>query len=324
MERLTLSLACGDYDLNRALIEGLVAPAGVRLVVHVLPSPERHWRMARYQEFDVCEFSLASYLVGLGRSTLPVLAVPAFPHRRFRHGYVLCRPGSGIQGPKDLEGRRVGLRTWQTTAGLWMRGILQDDHGVDLTTITWVTQDDEDVPLDPPRRHRLERAPPDRSVLDLLEAGELDALIYPEPPKPEIVDRLGLYRLFPRPKDAEIDYFRRTGYFPIMHTVVVRRSLLEAHPWLAREVLVAFRASKDRAFRAMRDPRRVSLAWFAEALAEQEAILGPDPWAYAFAPSERLLATVIRWAHEQELIPEPVSPGALFHPAVLEELPSYL
>lgn len=324
MERLTLSLACGDYDINRGLIDGSVTAAGVRFIVHVLPSPERHWRMARYLEFDVCEFSLASYLVGFGRDALPVLAVPAFPHRRFRHGYIFCRRGSGIERPTDLAGRSIGIRTWQTTAGLWLRGILQDEHGVDLTSITWVAQDEEDIPLPPLRRHRLERPPAGQTVLDLLAAGELDALLYPELPSPESIERLGLYRLFPDAKAAEVDYARRTGFFPIMHTVVIRRSLLETHPWLARSVLEAFRASKALAFRRMRDPRSVSLAWFAEALAEQEAILGPDPWSYAFEPNERLLATVARWAYEQELTPRPLVPAELFHPAVLSELPRYV
>jgi 4,5-dihydroxyphthalate decarboxylase len=324
MERLTLSLACGNYDINRALIDGSVAPIGVRLIVHVLPSPERHWRMARFQEFDICEFSLASYVAAAGRDALPVLAVPAFPHRRFRHGYVLCRSGSGIHDPKDLEGRRVGLRSWQTTAGLWVRGILHDDYGVDLSSITWLTQDEEDIPIDPPRRHRVERVPAGRSVLDLLAEGVLDALVYPELPDPASVTRLGLYRLFQEPKRAEADYYRRTGFFPIMHVVVIRRSLLEAHPWLARSVLEAFRASKNLAFAAMRDPRHVSLAWFAEALAEQESILGPDPWAYAFEPNERLLATVIRWSVEQELLPAWIVPTDLFHPAVLDDPPGYI
>lgn len=324
MAHLTLSLACGDYDINRAIIDGSVAPAGTRLIVHVLPSPERHWRMARFLEFDICEFSLGAYLAGVGHGLLPVVAVPAFPHRRFRHGYVLCRTGSGIRVPKDLEGRRVGLRTWQTTAGLWIRGILSDDHGVDLSRITWITQDDEDIPIDPPRRHQLERAPAGRSVIDLLSIAELDALVYPEFPDPATLARLGLYRLFPDPKRAELEYFRRTGYFPIMHTVVIRRSLLDEHPWLARAVLDAFRASKDLAFTAMRDPRRVSLAWFAEALAEQDEVLGTDPWCYAFGPNERLLATVIRWAHEQEFMSVPMSPADLFYPAVLGDVPKYV
>ena len=133
--RLQLTLACGDYDINRGLIDGTVRPEGIDLVPIVLPSPERHWRMLRGQEFDVCELSLASYLVLRDRRALPFIAIPAFPHRRFRHSYIFVRSAAGIEKPKDLESRRVGIRTWQNTALLWVRGILEEHYGVDLTTV---------------------------------------------------------------------------------------------------------------------------------------------------------------------------------------------
>jgi len=322
--RLGLSLAVGDYDINQALIRGDVVPQGVDLTVITAPSPERHWRMLRNAEFDACELSLGSAIAAHDRGEPDLVSIPAFPHRRFRHGYVFVSTASGIRAPKDLEGRRVGIRTWQTTAGLWARGILQDDHGVDLRTIDWVAQDEEDIPLQSGHGYRLGRAPAGREVTDMLVEGELDALIYPELPESVRRGDQRVVRLFPETKAAEIDYVTRTGFFPLMHTVVIRRAVVDANPWLPRELLVAFQASKDRAFEAMRDPRRVSLAWFSEAMDEQRRILGDDPWAYDFGPNSAALKTMIRWSHEQGMISRAFDPEALFAASTLEPPPRYV
>lgn len=322
--RIHLSLACGDYDINRALIEGTVRPDGVDLTVIVEPSPQRHWRMGRYREYDVCEFSLASYLAMRDRGDFPVIAIPAFPHRRFRHSYVFTNARSGIRHPKDLEGRNVGLRTWQTTAGVWMRGILQDDHGVDLRRVRWFGQDEEDVPLALPPGIALERVPEGKTVTAMLEEGELDALIYPELPAAVARRDPRVRRLFDDPRREEVAYFERTGIFPIMHTVVVQESVLAAHPWVAVNLFRAFRESKDRAFAAMRNPRAISLAWVQEALEQQERVLGRDPWAYGFAANRVALETLIRYAHEQGLMARRMSADSLFYPTTLEELPRYV
>jgi len=322
--RIPISLACGDYDINRALIDGRVVPHGVDLTVVTAPSPERHWRMSRNGEFDACEFSLGTYLIAHDRGDWPVTAVPAFPHRRFRHGYIFVNVKNGIREPRQLEGRRVGIRTWQATAGLWARGILQDDHGVDLRSIDWVAQDDEDVPLQPGHGFRIERVPAGRAVTELLETGEIDALVYPELPESIRRGDPRVARLFPDTKTVEIEYVGRTGFFPLMHTVVIRRAVVDAHPWLPRELLAAFEASKLQAFDAMRDPRRVSLAWFSEAMAEQRQILGPDPWSYAFEPNRAALETMIRWSHEQGMIARRFAPEELFAPSTLADLPHYV
>lgn len=314
-----LTLACGDYDINRGLIEGRVAPRGVNLTVLAMPSPERHARMAAHGEFDVCELSMATFLAMLGTGDRSLVAVPAFPHRRFRHGFLFVGPHTRIQSPADLNGGRIGLRTWQTTAGLWLRGILQDDHGLDLRSVEWVTQDAEDVATAGLDAFRLRQVEPGTTVVEQLLAGELDALIYPEAP-----DAPGVRRFWADAKAEEIAWFGRTGIFPIMHTVVIRRELVEEMPWLAREVLDAFRRSKDEAFAAMRDPRRISLAWWREAREEQERILGPDPWAYDLARNRTSLETLVRYAHEQGFLPEPIPVDELFVPSTREDLPAYV
>lgn len=315
-----LTLACGDYDINRALISGAVTPQGLSLTTLTLPSPERHARMARHREFDACELSMATLLAMHGSGDTSLVAIPAFPHRRMRHGYIFVPEQSAIREPGDLNGKRIGLRTWQTTAGLWARGILQDEHGVDLSSIEWVTQDAEDIPMEHAGTYAIARVPDGSNIVDLLRSGHLDAAIYPE----QLGGRPGIRRLFADSRSAEIAYHQRTGHFPIMHTVVVRRELVDAMPWIARELLLAFRRSKQLAFDALRDPRRVSLVWLREALEEQEAVLGPDPWAYEFARNEATLATMVRYAHEQGFISEPFPAAALFVPSTLEELPIYV
>jgi len=321
---LQLSLACGNYDINDALLRGEVTAQGLELNVQAYSSPERHRRMSRGLEFDACEFSLATYLMIHDRQRLPVTAIPAFPHRRFRHGFVFVNRDRGITEPKQLEGRRVGIRNWETTAGLWARGILADEYGVDLTSIVWVAQDDEDVPLEHAGAYRIERVPDGSTVTGMVATGELDALIYPELPRTILTGDARVLPLFPDARQVEIAYFEKTGIFPIMHTVLVRKDIVEAHPWVARNLLTAFQESKDRAFEAMQDPRRVSLAWFRDALLEQVRIMGPDPWAYEFEPNRRVIETMIRYADEQGLISGPFPPEDLFERSTLERLPAYV
>ncbi|MGH7484196.1 MAG: ABC transporter substrate-binding protein, partial [bacterium] len=227
---IPLSLACGDYDINRGLIDGTISPDGIDFTVLTYPSPSRHWRMGRHEEFDVCEFSMSDYLMYHDRGR-EWTAIPAFPHRRFRHGFIYVNSKAGIAKPKDLEGRRVGLQTWEATAGLWGRGILQDQYGVDLSSIDWIAQHDEVVPFEPPERFRLSYVEHGQSVTAMLERGELDALIYPEVPKAIENGDPRVRRLFADTKAEEIAYYELTGFFPIMHTVVIKRAIVDANPW---------------------------------------------------------------------------------------------
>lgn len=319
--RLQLTLACGDYDINRGLIDGSVRPEGIDLVPIVLPSPERHWRMMRGQEFDVCELSLASYLVLRDRRALPLIAIPAFPHRRFRHSYIFVRSDAGIATPRDLQGRRVGIRTWQNTALLWVRGILEEHYGVDIATIEWLRQDEEDVPFTPPSQFKLTQLTREQNLNHMLLAGEVDALIHPEIPSAFKQGDPRIRRLFDDAKAEEQRYYRATGLFPLMHTVVIKEELLARAPWVATAMLKAFRESKDLAWRQMEDPRRVSLAWLRDLIEEQREILGRDPWPYDLPANRRGLETMIRYAHRHGMIREPMPPEALFFPPSLETMP---
>lgn len=321
-ERLHLTLAVGDYDINRGLVDGRVTIQGADTVALTMASPERHWRLVRHQEFDVCEFSLASYLLMRDRGELPYVAVPVFPHRRFRHSYIFVSSDGGISDPKQFAGKAVGLRTWQTTAGLWLRGLLGDAYGADIRDIEWVTQDEEDIPFELPAGIRMRRVQPGQDVDSLLVTGELAGLIYPEIP-PSFRDGRSR-RLFPDAKAEEQRYYQASGIFPIMHTVVIRESLLRDNPWLAMNVVQAFRRSKELAWRQMEDPRRVSLAWFREVLEEQRRILGADPWPYDLTNNRAALEAACRYAQQQGLTRRLFQPEDLFDPASLDDPPKYV
>jgi 4,5-dihydroxyphthalate decarboxylase len=319
--RLQLTLACGDYDINHAIVDGSIQPEGIDLVTIALGSPERHWRMMRGREFDICELSLASYLIIRDQRSLPFIAIPAFPHRRFRHSYVFVNSGAGIDAPRDLEGRKVGIRTWQNTAGLWIRGMLEDEYGVDLTTIQWYRQDEEDIPLALPPELKLTQLAREQNLNGMLVDGEVDALIFPELPSAFKQGDSRVRRLFADAKAEEQRYYRATGLFPLMHTVVIKEDVLEQYPWVATSVLKAFRQSKDLAWRRMEDPRRISLAWVRELIEEQRALMGTDPWPYDLPANRKALETMIRYSHRQAMINQPMTPDELFFPASLETMP---
>jgi 4,5-dihydroxyphthalate decarboxylase len=318
---IPLTLCCGAYDITAPLINGEVVPDGIDLTVLTDSSPRRHWRMSRYGEFDVCEFSFARTVMMCSGDNPEVVAIPAFPHRRFRHGSIYVRSDSPITEPSQLNGTRIGLRAWQNTAGLWLRGMLGDYYDVDLSSITWVCQDEEDLALARPDALAQERVAPGQTVFDMLAAGELDAVIYPERPD---LDDGSIRRLFADPKAAEIEFYRRSLFFPIMHAVVVKKEVVDRNPWVADSLLDAFREAKSVATRRMGDPRSVSLAWLESVQSEQLDVLGDDPWSYDFERNRVQLEALTRWAYEQGLVAKPVEPEQLFFPSTLTEAPRYV
>ena len=321
MPDVRLTLACGDYDLWRPLIEGAVRPGGIELTCVTMPSPERHWRMARHEEFDLCELSMGAFLADSSRSRR-FAAIPVFPHRRFRHSYVFVNTAAGITKPAELVGKRVGLRTVLTTASLWVRGMLEHEYGVPRSGVHWFTAAEEGVdgfrPLFP-----VQRIGTDESIDDMLVRGDLDAVIYPEVLPSFRHGSPSVARLFPDYKPEEQAYFRRTGIFPIMHTVVAKASVLERFPWVAVNLLQAFEESKAAAYRRTRDPRSICLAWAMHALAEQTELMGPDSWASGLARNRPALETLMQYAVEEGLIPEDLSLEELFAASTLEDVPRY-
>jgi len=301
--KLRLTLACGDYEIIRALKEGTVTPDGIDLTVLTdMTSDIRHWRMLRNREFDVAELSMSNYLMAKYVG-LPFAAIPVFLHRRFRHGFVFLNTNKGITKPKDLVGRKIGLRNFQATANLWIRGILEHEHGVAHRSIQWFKQDDEEVDWTPPVDLKIQRVAPGKKVDRMLVEGELDALIHPEIIQPILDKDKRVARLFPNYRDLEIDYFARTGIFPIMHTTAIKQEIVDKYPWVPINLMQAFEESKQSAYLRMRNPRIVPLAWFRHFVEEQEELLGNDPWLYGLGEVNRkALETLMQYSQEQGLI----------------------
>jgi 4,5-dihydroxyphthalate decarboxylase len=302
-KQLHLTLACGDYETVRALKEGTVKPEGIELTVLTdMTSDIRHWRMVRNQEFDVAELSMSNYLMAKYRG-LPFAAIPVFLHRRFRHGFVFLNAGKGIAKPTDLIGKKVGLRNFQATANLWIRGILEHEYKLPHRQIQWFKQDEEEVEWAPPRDLNIQRVSAGKNVEKMLVEGDLDALIHPELIHPILDKDKRVTRLFPNYRDLEMQYFKRTGIFPIMHTTAIKQEVVEKYPWVPINLMRAFKESKKVAYKRMENPRIVPLAWFRHFLEEQEEILGADPWVYGLGDSNRKnLETLMQYSQEQALL----------------------
>jgi 4,5-dihydroxyphthalate decarboxylase len=280
----------------------------------VLPHLEIWTRMLNYYDFDASEISLASYIIArsIGK---PLTAIPIFPARAFRHSYIFINTKSGIREPKDLMGRRVGLSEFQQTATVWIRGILQHEYGVNLDDIewfTWVPRSRMEMEL--PKRYRVTHLPPDRRPDQLLFDGELDAIMIPSLFPSLFNPPSHVRRLFEDSEKVEAEYFKKTGIFPIMHSVALRRDVWEADPWIARSLFKAFQHAKEDAYARLVDlsPYKISLAWFRTPVEEQKCLLGNDPWAYGFQKNRNTVETLITYLQEQGLIHDKVPAEQLF------------
>lgn len=312
-KKLDLTLACGPYESVRALIDGTISADGVDFTVLTnMDSSTRHWRMLRNREFDVCELSLSSYLVAKDQG-YPLTAVPVFLHRRFRHGFIFVNSAAEISEPKDLIGRRIGVKTFQTTAILWIRGILESEYGVPHTEIRWITELEEDVEFKPADGLVLERAPAGRTVEDMLVEGEIDAVLHPDLIEPIVTGDPRVGRLFENYREVELDYFKKTGIFPIMHVTAIRQELVDRNPWLPINLNRAFQASKEAAYKRLQNPRIVPLAWYRSYLDEERELFGGDPWEYGLDERNRNnLETAIGYSHACGLISRRLSVDELF------------
>jgi 4,5-dihydroxyphthalate decarboxylase len=295
------------------LQEGIVKPDGIELTVLTRQSAEtRHKRMIRDQEFDAAELSMSNYLVARDHK-LPFVAIPVFLHRRFRHGFIFINTGKGITRASDLVGRKIGLRQFQSTSNLWVRGILEHEHHVPHKSLHWFQQGEESLETPLPTDLVLSKIPAGQDVETMLLEGDLDGLIDPDVIGPIARQDPRVKRLFENYEELEIRYYQKTGIFPIMHTTAIKQQVVERHPWIPQALLQAFQRSKEIAYKRMENPRRVPLAWFRHALEEQERILGPDPWVYGLGASNRKnLETLIEYSYEQGLIQKKMTVDELF------------
>ncbi|MFW5918789.1 MAG: 4,5-dihydroxyphthalate decarboxylase [Halanaeroarchaeum sp.] len=302
-----------EYEWTSPLWDERVTPQGVDLTTVDFPNPERFTRMVDLQEFDAAEVSMGTYLATRSDpAAYPFTAIPVFPYRKLRHSYVFTRRDGDVDTVADLHGARVGLINWQTTTGIWQRGILAEHHGLDLESVEWVVAGSEIADVAPTDydvevRGDAESSPVPQLAADL-ERGDLDALFLPVMPGTDAAERL-----FDDPLTVERNYVRETGIFPIMHTVVVRDALLEDEPWIVQSLYDAFEDAKRLALDALERPRWMPLAQSRLLVEQQRAVFGDDPWEYGLSGHNRTtLETLVRYAHEQGVAAERYPVEALF------------
>jgi 4,5-dihydroxyphthalate decarboxylase len=326
MAKLSLSVAIGDYDRTRALIDGAVQIDGVEPVVMPLSPEEIFFRAFRHGEFDICELSLSSFTVKTARGDCPYVGVPAFVSRAFRHTSIYVRKDR-IREPSELKGRRIGVPEYQLTANVWARAVIEEDHGIRPADLTWVRGGidqpgrPEKIAITLPPDVRLEDAPDGATISQLLDRGEIDAFMAPRPPTCA-GSNPNVGWLFPDPTAAASAYYRRTRIFPIMHLIGVRRELAERQPWLPAAVLKAFEQAKAAGLAKLADTSatKVTLPFVEEHLAFVQDLMGRDFWPYGVAANRHTLATFLQHHHRQGLSERLVTVDELFHAATRESV----
>ncbi|MYC28740.1 MAG: ABC transporter substrate-binding protein [Chloroflexi bacterium] len=298
----------GNYGHTKPLKDGAIASTMFALEhIEVSPVVSIFRRMVRGLEFDVAEMALSTYMCARSHGK-PFTGIPVFLTRAFYHGGLVFNTRSGIASPKDLEGRRVGLRSYTLTPGVWTRGILQTEYGVDLEAVTWVLSGDEHVAEFVPPANVL--SSPNNNLGEMLLSGEIDAAIGAGP-----VDSPDVQPLFAEPDDADAAWHRKTGIYPISHMVVVKDAQLEANPGLEGELFEVFKTAKAQYIEGLRSGDHPSQS--DQDLLKMAEIVGEDPIPYGFESSRRTLETFIRFNAEQGVIPEKISPEELFPASTL-------
>jgi 4,5-dihydroxyphthalate decarboxylase len=325
MSKLQLSIAIGDYDRVRPLVDGSVQMDGVDPVFMLLEPEEIFFRAFRHADFDICELSMSSFTVKTAAGDCAYVGVPVFPSRAFRHNSIYVRGDHGIARPEDLKGKRVGVPEYQVTANVWTRAVLEDAYGVRPSDVTWVRggYDQpgriEKITLNLPPDVRIEDAPDGTTISGMLADGEIDAVIGPRAPScfgqhPQV------RWLFPDPAAAAAEWFRKTRIFPIMHILGIRRSLAEQHPWLPVAALKAFEISKARAIEKLATvaASKVTLPFIDEQLHAARRLMGDDFWSYGLEANRHVLETFLRRHHAEGLSGRVLKPEDLFHPSTHE------
>jgi 4,5-dihydroxyphthalate decarboxylase len=318
---LPLTFACGLYDRMLRLYTGEVVPAGIDLEFLANDEPRDMFdRMGGKLEFDASEMSSSEFISSFAAGRCPFVAIAAFPSRIFRHGFIFFNRKSGIRKPKDLEGRRIGVPLYTMTAAIWIRGLLQHEYGVDLLRVRWLQGALKKAgahgrPTVAPllRQPTIEVNGSGRSLSQLLADGDIDAVISSRP-----VEGVGtnpeIQRMFPNYREMEKDYYRRTRIFPIMHLVVIRRDVHEAHPFVAQSLYDALCESKDRALVQMKErgALRYMLPWLPADMDEIDDVFGGDPWPYGIEANRPTLEALVAYMVEQHLIPKRIPIEDLF------------
>jgi 4,5-dihydroxyphthalate decarboxylase len=319
MTHLRLTLACEDYDRTRPIKDGIVKPDGIELNYLTMSVEEIFWRMMKYEEFDISELSMGAFLTAAARDHRPFVAIPVFPSRTFRQRCIFVNTAAGVRRVEDLRGRRMGVPEYSMTAAVWLRGLFQHEYGVQPGDIHWVQAGEEHpgrkdrVDFEMPPGVRLESRP-DTTLNAMIEQGEIDAMMSPRMPSCFLQGSPRVKRLFPDYRQVEMDYFRRTGLFPIMHVIVIRRSIYEKEPWVAQTLYKAFSAAKDICMRDLYDTNilRVSLPWTSAEYEATRDLMSADYWPYGLESNRVNLETLHGYLFEQGLIKQRLNLDELF------------
>jgi 4,5-dihydroxyphthalate decarboxylase len=326
MAKLRLTLACWDYDRTRALADGSVRPEGIELNYLNMHVEETFFRMLRHREFDVAEMSLSSYAMSMARDEPPFIAIPVFPSRFFRQSCIFVSAKSGILEPQDLIGKRVGTPEYQMTAPVWIRGILQDEYGVDPASVEYYTGGEEEpgreekLKLDLPTKFKLRRIGPTQTLAQMIADGELDAMYTARIPSTFETRPDTVKRLFENYVEVERAYYRKTRIFPIMHIVAIRRDVYRANPWIAQTLTKAFVEAKRKVYENLYTTSALTtmLPWQIAQVEDVRREMGDDWWAYGLPPNRHALEVFLRYHYEQGLSKRRLQPEELFAPETLE------
>lgn len=324
---LNLTFAANDYDRTAPIRDGRVRPQGINLRSLILEPEELFFRTSRYQDIDVSEMSLSSYVLAVSRGNAPFIAIPAFLSRVFRHGNILVRADSGITKPEQLAGKRIGLPEFQMTAPVWQRGILTDEYGINIADVKWVSGGleepgrDERIPWTPPARTGISiEIEKEKTLTDMLINGELDALIVARNPSAFDKGHPQIKRLFPNYREVEKEYFKRTGIFPIMHLVVIKREIYDEHPWIAPELLKAFEEAKKIAINNLFETAAIKtvLPWVVPEAEEEREFFNGNIWPYGVEANRKALETFLDYHYRDGLSERRVTVEEIFAPNTLE------
>jgi 4,5-dihydroxyphthalate decarboxylase len=329
MSDLRLSLAISDYVHTRDIVDGRVKPVGIDLIVNNLSFEQAAFRFGANREFDISEFSFANYCALLSAPKADLVALPVFPSRVFRHSSIYINEGSGIRSAADLKGRKVGIPQWSQTATVYVRGYLQHESGVPLASVRWVQAGVDQVGRRDPIDARLPagvvvETKPDCTLSDMLVTGEVDAVITARPPRCFMERQPGVKRLFSDYRAEEERYFAKTGIFPIMHVIAMKRQVYETNPWIVRNLFDAFEAAKRASIQRLYNIQSSYLptGWIPDDLGRIHRILfgEGEPWPYGVEPNRSTIEPFLMFCEEQGITQRLLSPAELFPKEVLFEV----
>lgn len=319
-----ITLACWDYDRTAALADGRVKPEGIDLNYISLPVEETFFRMARNEEFEMSELSLSSYVLSRNTSDRFV-ALPVFPSRAFRHTGIYINTEKGISKPADLIGKVVGIPEYQVTAAVWIRGMLQDHYGVPINSVSYRTGGlhepgrYEKISIQP-QGVEIIPIPNDHTLSEMLVDGEIDAIYSPRSPQPFLDKNPKIGRLWADSQQAEMEYFKATGIFPIMHTIVMRRDVYESGHWIAGSMYKAFIEAKSLVIKRLEESVALlhTLPWSIQNYEETKKVMGDDYWPYGVEANRTVLEGFVKYSYDQGLAQKAFEIEELFAPETHE------